>query len=111
MRKRKTHQPVVVTMPSALSAAREPSRPPNPGPGEATAPAPLVLQMEVATGTHPHPGAALSPPSPIPSCWGWGGLPADDDGPFVKDGDGGHLAGGGSPALPGACHSDLAGIR
>lgn len=60
--------------------------------------------MATTTPALPHaPSPVLAPAA--------GGLPADDDDSLVKDRDGGHLAGSGSPALPGASHSDLAGIR
>lgn len=101
-----TQQRTLVTTASAISAVCEPSLPPNPGPGEATADHPWLSRVRWPPGP---PGLPRSP-SPIPAPAA-GGLPADDDGSLVKDRDGRHLAGGGSPDLPGASHSDLAGIR
>lgn len=101
-----TQNQVLVMMSSPLSAAHKPSLPPNPAPGEATADYCWLLGGRWLA----RPPWLSHAPSPIPAPAA-GGLPADDDDSLVKDRDGGHLAGHGSPALPGASHSDLAGIR
>lgn len=93
-------------MSSALSAACKPSLPPSPAPGEATADHCWLSGGRWPVGPPWLPHAPSSIPAPAA-----GELPADDDDSLVKDRDGGHLAGHGSPALPGSSHSDLAGIR
>lgn len=106
---RGARNPTSGTGSGALSSFRSepPALPPNPAPEEARVGRSWLAKTEVATGT---PRAAPVPSSPI-AAPASGGLPADDDGSLVKDRDSGHLASGGHPALPGASHLDLAGIR